>query len=128
MTLSNPIFGVLLHAIGATAAAFCYTPQKGTRGWSWQTFWLAQASICWFVLPLLVAWLTIPELGKVLSEAPVSAMRNAFLLGAFYGIGAPPSALLLSISASRLHMRLPSVFPVSSAHYCRRSSPDRWPS
>ena len=84
---SSPILGVLLHAVGATSAAFCYTPQKGTRGWSWQTFWLAQASICWFVLPLLVAWLTIPELGKVLSEAPVSAMRNAFLLGAFYGIG-----------------------------------------
>lgn len=87
MTPSNPIFGVLLHAIGATSAAFCYTPQKGTRGWSWQTFWLAQAFICWFALPLLVAWLTIPELGKVLSEAPFFAMRNAFLLGAFYGIG-----------------------------------------
>jgi L-rhamnose-H+ transport protein len=85
--LSNPLLGVLLHAVGATSAAFCYTPQKGTRGWSWQTYWLAQASICWFALPLFVAWLTIPELGKVLAEAPASAMRNAFLLGAFYGIG-----------------------------------------
>lgn len=28
MITPNPILGVLLHAIGATAAAFCYTPQK----------------------------------------------------------------------------------------------------
>jgi len=87
MITPNPIFGVLLHAIGAISAAFCYTPQKGTRSWSWQTFWLAQASICWFFLPLIVAWITIPELGKVLAEAPTSAMRNSFLLGMLYGVG-----------------------------------------
>jgi L-rhamnose-H+ transport protein len=83
----NPLLGVLLHAVGATSAALCYTPQKGTRGWSWQSFWLAQASVCWLVLPLLVAWWTIPELGHVLAEAPFSAMRNSFLLGMLYGVG-----------------------------------------
>lgn len=87
MITPNPILGVLLHAIGATAAAFCYTPQKGTRGWSWQTFWLAQAAICWFALPLIVAWITIPQLGAVLAEAPRDAMLKAFLLGMIYGVG-----------------------------------------
>lgn len=87
MITPNPILGVLLHAIGATAAAFCYTPQKGSRNWSWQTFWLAQASVCWFALPLIVAWITIPQLGTVLAEAPRSAMVNAFLLGMLYGVG-----------------------------------------
>lgn len=87
MITPNPIFGVLLHAIGATSAAFCYTPQKGARSWSWQTFWLAQAAVCWFMLPLLVAWITIPQLGTVLAEAPRSAMVNAFLLGMLYGVG-----------------------------------------
>lgn len=83
----NPLLGVLLHGVGATSAALCYTPQKGTRGWSWQSFWLAQASVCWVVMPIGVAWLTIPELGRVLSEAPVTAMRNSFLLGMLYGVG-----------------------------------------
>jgi L-rhamnose-H+ transport protein len=87
MIPSNPILGVLLHAVGALSAALCYTPQKATRCWSWQTYWLAQASVCWLALPVIGAWLTIPSLMQVLQEAPTSAMRNAFLLGALYGIG-----------------------------------------
>jgi L-rhamnose-H+ transport protein len=56
-------------------------------GWSWQTYWLAQAFICWFILPVVVAYLTIPELMQVLKEAPASAMQRSFFLGMAYGIG-----------------------------------------
>lgn len=87
MITPNPLLGILLHAVGAVSAAFCYTPQKGTRGWSWQTYWLAQAVVCWFILPFVVAWLTIPELGVVLAAAPRSVMLTTFLLGALYGVG-----------------------------------------
>lgn len=79
--------GVLYHAVGASGAALCYTPQKGVKGWSWQTYWLAQALICWLLLPLIVAWLTIPQLADVLKDAPAAAMRKSFLLGMAYGIG-----------------------------------------
>src|SRR5215510_2780822 len=84
---SNPYLGVFMHAIGAWFAATCYTPQKKVRGWSWQTYWITQASFCWFLLPILGAMLTIPELMTVLREAPNSAMLKSFLLGAAYGIG-----------------------------------------
>ncbi|MFT3935738.1 MAG: L-rhamnose/proton symporter RhaT [Chitinophagaceae bacterium] len=79
--------GVLYHAAGASSAALCYTPQKKVNGWSWQTYWLAQAFICWFLLPLLVAYLTIPQLSLVLKEAPSASMWYSFLLGMAYGIG-----------------------------------------
>ena len=79
--------GVLYHAVGASGAALCYTPQKGVKGWSWQTYWLAQAFICWLVMPLVVAYLTIPQLSIVLKEAPVAAMQRSFLLGIAYGVG-----------------------------------------
>jgi L-rhamnose-H+ transport protein len=79
--------GVLYHAVGASGAALCYTPQKGVKGWSWQTYWLAQALICWLVMPFLVAYLTIPQLIIVLKEAPVAAMQKSFFLGMAYGIG-----------------------------------------
>jgi L-rhamnose-H+ transport protein len=79
--------GILFHAFGASSASLCYTPQKKTVSWSWQTYWMAQASICWLVLPILVAWITIPELGQVLIEAPTNIMWNTFFLGALYGIG-----------------------------------------
>jgi len=84
---SHPLLGVLLHGVGAFFAATCYTPQKQVRRWSWQTYWLTQAAFCWFLLPLVGAMLTIPDLFAVLREAPRSAMVHSFLLGAAYGIG-----------------------------------------
>jgi len=84
---SNPLLGVAMHAIGATFAATCYTPEKRVKGWSWQTYWLTQASFCWFLLPILGAAATIPHLATVLREAPKDAMLLSFALGAAYGIG-----------------------------------------
>lgn len=84
---SNPVLGVGLHAIGALFAATCYTPQKKVKGWSWQSYWLTQASFCWLLLPILGAILTIPHLMEVLREAPHDAMWKSFVLGSFYGIG-----------------------------------------
>ncbi|NCU02694.1 MAG: rhamnose:proton symporter, partial [Chitinophagaceae bacterium] len=81
------INGVLFHAVGASSASLCYTPQKKVKGWSWQTYWLAQAAVCWFILPLVIAYLTIPQLTTVLKEAPASAMQRSFLLGIAYGVG-----------------------------------------
>src|SRR5947207_1551381 len=84
---TSPLLGVGLHAVGAVFAASCYTPQKKVRGWSWQTYWITQASFCWLLLPIAGAFLTIPDLLTVLHEAPAGAMRNSFLLGIAYGIG-----------------------------------------
>lgn len=87
MTDSAPLLGTLLHAIGAASAALCYAPQRFVRQWSWQTYWLVQATACWLVLPWIFAGFTIPELGTVLREAPTAAMRNSYLLGVLYGVG-----------------------------------------
>lgn len=79
--------GVLYHAVGASSAALCYTPQKKVKGWAWQTYWLTQALVCWLLLPIIVAFITIPQLMTVLEQAPGSAMYRSFLLGMAYGIG-----------------------------------------
>ena len=78
---------ILFHAIGAAAAACCYVPQKRVRGWSWQSYWLTQASFCWLLLPVIGAFLTVPDFWQVVREAPRDAMLRTFLLGAAYGIG-----------------------------------------
>lgn len=78
---------ILFHAIGATAAACCYVPQKKVRGWSWQSYWLTQAAVCWLILPIIGAFLTVPEFWQVVQTAPREAMLRSFLLGAAYGIG-----------------------------------------
>lgn len=87
MITVNPFLGIGFHAVGATSAAVCYTPQKRVSGWSWQTYWMTQAAVCWLILPVVGALLTIPELREVLREAPSAAMWRSFLLGAAYGIG-----------------------------------------
>ena len=87
MITANPLLGTALHGVGALSASVCYTPQKGVKRWSWQTYWLLQASFCWFLLPILGAILTIPQLGEVLRAAPRDAMWSTFLLGMAYGIG-----------------------------------------
>lgn len=79
--------GVMYHSVGASSAALCYTPQKKVAGWSWQTYWLAQALICWLLLPVIVAWLTIPQLSAVLRDAPADVLWKTFLLGMAYGVG-----------------------------------------
>ena len=87
MIASNPLLGVVMHGVGAFFAATCYTPQKRVKGWSWQTYWLSQAALCWFLLPIVGALLTIPDFLAVLREGPRDAMLKCFLLGAAYGIG-----------------------------------------
>ncbi|MDQ8179387.1 L-rhamnose/proton symporter RhaT [Pelagicoccus sp. SDUM812005] len=84
---ASPILGTLLHTIGAASAALCYSPQKFLHKWSWQTYWLAQAAVCWLVLPWLFAYLFVPEYGSVLSESPSDAMWLAFGYGVLYGVG-----------------------------------------
>lgn len=78
---------ILFHAIGATAAACCYVPQKKVRGWSWQSYWLTQAAFCWLLLPIFGAILTVPDFWQVVRTAPREAMLRTFLLGAAYGVG-----------------------------------------
>jgi L-rhamnose-H+ transport protein len=87
MIEANPIAGILLHGVGAICAALCYTPQQKLKGWSWQTFWLVQALVCWLIAPVIGALITVPELGAVLAEAPVSAMWATFGFGLAYGFG-----------------------------------------
>ncbi|MFZ5830351.1 MAG: L-rhamnose/proton symporter RhaT [Planctomycetota bacterium] len=83
----NPMAGVALHSVGALLSANCYAPQKYLRQWSWEVFWMTQAFWCWFMLPIIGALVTIPELGAVLSEAPREPMIYSFLMGLAYGVG-----------------------------------------
>jgi L-rhamnose-H+ transport protein len=86
-TASPLMLSIFFHAIGAASAACCYVPQKRVKGWSWQTYWLTQAAFCWLILPVVGAFLTVPDYWQVIQTAPRDAMLGSFLLGAAYGIG-----------------------------------------
>lgn len=81
------VASIFFHAVGATAAACCYVPQKRVKGWSWQSYWLTQAAFCWLLLPIAGAFLTVPDFWRVVQASPREAMLRSFLLGAAYGVG-----------------------------------------
>ncbi len=83
----NPMLGVSIHSVGAAFAANCYTPQKFIKRWSWEIFWMVQASWCWLLWPIIGVVLTIPNFIQVLSEAPKLPMLISFLMGIAYGVG-----------------------------------------
>ncbi|MDP0498798.1 MAG: L-rhamnose/proton symporter RhaT [Verrucomicrobiota bacterium JB022] len=84
-----PLIGTLLHTVGAASAALCYSPQKFLHKWSWQTYWMVQAMVCWLLLPWIGAYFSVPDgqLFAVLAEAPKDAMLHSFLYGMLYGVG-----------------------------------------
>ena len=86
----NPFLGIGMHGVGATFAANCYAPQKFIKHWSWETFWIVQAAWCWLLWPIIVAILTIPDLGQVLVDAFGQCPRAlvlSFLFSLAYGVG-----------------------------------------
>lgn len=91
--ITNVFSGIGLHAAGGIAAASCYVPLKGTPGWSYQSYWLLFCLSGWFVMPIGVAVLTVPNLGQILAEAPMDAIGTTTLLGAIYGFGGMAFAL-----------------------------------
>jgi L-rhamnose-H+ transport protein len=91
--ITNVFSGIGLHAIGGIAAASCYVPQRGTSGWSYQSYWLLFCVSGWLVTPVVVALLTIPDLFQILSESPIEAILATTSLGAIYGFGGMAFAL-----------------------------------
>jgi L-rhamnose-H+ transport protein len=84
---ANAFLGVGLHAVGAFSSASCYTPQKQTKLWAWEIYWITQASCAWLILPIVFAFLTIPNYIEVLANCPADVMLRTFLLGMVYGVG-----------------------------------------
>lgn len=87
MIQPNPLLGSVLHAVGALSSSVFYTPHHKVRRWSWETYWLVQATWSWLLAPVVIAFWTVPEYAAVLAASPRSAMLNSFLLGAAYGVG-----------------------------------------
>ena len=92
---ANIFLGIALHAIGGLAAATCFVPQKGTKKWSYQSFWLLMCISSWLVMPLIVAYLTVPELAAVISETPMAVKVKMTVLGAAYGFGGMAFAMAI---------------------------------
>lgn len=89
------VLGITLHALGGIAAATCYISQKGAPKWSWQTYWIVFCVVAWFLMPLGVSAIAVPDLAAVLREAPRDVALEVFFCGALYGFGGMAFALAI---------------------------------
>ncbi len=87
----NPVYGVLLIAIGSIGASSFYVPFKKVKKWAWESYWLSQGVAAWLIAPWLLAVFTTPGGGRtlmhIISASPASAKWLAVFFGALWGIG-----------------------------------------
>ena len=108
MITPNPIIGTGLHAVGGISASTCYIPFNKTKKWSWESYWLVQAAFAWLIMPLLIGFLTVPQLFEVLQNSPTEALVIPFILGALYGFGggvASPTVFAWTVDLSNQKFR-----------------------
>lgn len=87
MIPSNPLSGNIIHAIGDVTDSTCFVPFPKVRQWSWNSNWILQATIAWFIFPLVIGFLTVPNLLDVFRSSHTDVIINAILLGAIYDFG-----------------------------------------
>lgn len=83
----NPLLGIFYHWLGGLAAASFYIPYRGVRNWAWETYWLVGGVFSWIVAPWLLAFLLVPDLGKILFSAPSASLLLAYVFGVLWGVG-----------------------------------------
>lgn len=85
----DPILSILLMSIGSICAASFYVPIRKIKGWSWESYWLAQGIFSWIIVPILFAWITMPSgtLGNIIGQVSANTKLTAVFYGALWGIG-----------------------------------------
>lgn len=81
------IFGVIFHFIGGFASGSFYIPYKRVKGWAWETYWIVGGIFSWLFVPLLAAWLTIPDFMGIIKATDGSTLCWTYILGLLWGVG-----------------------------------------
>jgi L-rhamnose-H+ transport protein len=81
------VLGVFLLVFAGMGGASFYVPIKYVREWAWESSWLVYSTFAWFVMPVVVAFLTVPDLIMLLRNAPLNSMIICYGLGLLWGFG-----------------------------------------
>jgi L-rhamnose-H+ transport protein len=83
----NAILGVIFHFIGGAASGSFYLPYKKVKGWAWESYWLAGGLFSWLIVPLIAAWLTIPNFIEIIQNAESNTLFWTYFMGLLWGVG-----------------------------------------
>lgn len=84
------IIGLIIIAVGAFCQSSCYVPINKIKDWSWESYWIVQGVFAWLLLPLLGAFLAVPEghsLCELITRSPSFNIWMTVLFGVLWGVG-----------------------------------------
>ncbi|MGN1263751.1 MAG: L-rhamnose/proton symporter RhaT [Prevotella sp.] len=82
--------GLLIIAVGAFCQSSCYVPINKIKEWSWESYWIVQGLFAWLVLPVLGAFLAVPEghsLCELFEAGNDFSIWMTILFGVLWGVG-----------------------------------------
>ncbi|HLV02046.1 MAG TPA: L-rhamnose/proton symporter RhaT [Acidobacteriota bacterium] len=88
MVTENLTLGLVLVLLGGLLQGSFMLPMKYTREWKWENVWLVFSATAYLILPWLIAYLTVPRLGDVLSGTSSRTLVQTIALGLGWGVGA----------------------------------------
>ena len=84
--MNQSAMGLLLLILAAAMNGSFTLPMKFTRKWAWENTWLAWTIFALCIFPPVLAWLTVPSLGQVYSDAGSGPIAIAAGCGAGWGV------------------------------------------
>ena len=84
------LIGLIIIAVGAFCQSSCYVPINKIKDWSWESYWIVQGVFAWLLLPLLGAFLAVPEghcLCELITDTPSFNIWMTILFGVLCGVG-----------------------------------------
>ena len=84
------LIGLIIIAVGAFCQSSCYVPINKIKDWSWESYWIVQGVFAWLLLPLLGAFLAVPEghcLSELITDTPSFNIWMTILFGVLWGVG-----------------------------------------
>ena len=88
--------------LAGLASGNCMLPMKFARRWPWENLWLVFSLVSLLVLPWMLAWLLVGNLGSLYGSLSAVQLLLPFLLGAGWGV----AQVLFGLSIARLGMAL----------------------
>lgn len=105
--------GLMLVTVAGVANATFALPMKFARKWAWENIWLAWTMFALVLLPVAVAFASIPSLSAVYRDAGAGAVGVVMLCGAGWGLA--QVLFGLSIDAIGIGLTFSIVLGVSAA-------------
>ena len=81
------VAGFLLILLAALMNGAYAIPMKFMRNWRWENIWLIWTILSLWILPLVMAWVTVPQPVEAYRDTPWSVLLRMGLMGLLWGAG-----------------------------------------